>query len=186
MTSTLRDSEYCNKSAKMVDGSLEFGCRVALSKEPEEIRNLYDCDYWSMGMKDACTSCPLDCVENKNEELFEIKRQADKLNRIASTLGPGMNFAGIGIDDIQKVSEVYSSEKANPMIKQALDIADFTSFVFNSAMNGKKIDPVFLHQYAKHAVRNIEIMEKKQEARESAKKKREEKRIKEFKEKNKK
>ena len=181
MTSTLRDSKYCNKSAEVINGKLIFGCQVELSKEPEAIRNLYECDYWSMGMKDVCKSCPLNCVENKNEELEKIKKQSEKIDRISKTLGPGMNFAGINSNDMKKISEVYSSEKADPIVKQALDIADFTSFVFNSAMNGKMVDPVFLQQYAKHAVRNMEILEKKHEIRERARKKREERRIKEFK-----
>jgi hypothetical protein len=181
MTSTLKNSEYCNKTAEIIDGKLTFGCQKLLSKEPQSIRYLYECDYWAMDMKDACKTCPLDCVENKNKELSELKKQAEKINRISKTLGPGMNFAGIGGGDIQKISEVYSAEKADPLVKQALDIADFTSFIFNSAMNGKAVDPVFLQEYAKHAVKNIEILERKHEIREKIKKQKEEQRIKEFK-----
>ena len=95
MTSTLRDSEYCSKEAKVIDGKLSFGCQEALNKEPMSIRYLYECNYWDMDMRDSCNTCPLECVENKNKDMKELKRQADKINRISQTLAPGMGMAGI-------------------------------------------------------------------------------------------
>ena len=177
MTSTLRDSEYCSKKAELVDDKLVFGCQTALSMEPKSIRYLYECDYWAMNMKDSCKTCPLECVENKNAGLSELKKQAEKINRISETLGPGMGMAGISGNDIQNISDIYSKEKADPIVKQALDIADFTSFIFNSAMNGKMIDPVFMQEYARHAIKNMEILEKKREIREKLSKEREQERV---------
>ena len=181
MTSTLKDSKYCSKEAELIGGKLAFGCLTALKKEPMAIQYLYECDYWAMDMKDSCKTCPLECVENKNKDMKELKKQADKINRISKTLAPGMGMAGISGSDLQNISDVYSKEKADPIVKQALDIADFTSFIFNSAMSGKMIDPVFMKEYANHAIKNMEILEKRREIKEKAREKREEEIISKYK-----
>ena len=181
MTSTMRDSKYCSKEAELIDGKLFFGCQKSLSQEPRSIQYLYECDYWAMDMKESCNTCPLECVENKNKELSQLKTQAEKINRISKTLGPGMGMAGISGSDIQNISDVYSKEKADPIVKQALDIADFTSHIFNSAMSGKMIDPVFMQEYARHAIKNMEILERKREVKERIKKKMDQKKVDEYK-----
>ncbi len=181
MTSTVRDSDYCTSRAEIVNGKLLFGCQELLKDEPRSIQNLYECNYWAMDMKESCKTCPLDCVENKNKDIIQLKKQAEKIDRISKTLAPGMGMAGISGSDIQGISDIYSKEKADPIVKQALDIADFTSFIFNSAMSGKIIDPVFMQEYARHAVRNMEILEKKREKKEKIREKREQDRVNKYK-----
>ena len=44
------------------------------------IDQFYTCDLWNMGLEDSCFTCPLECINNKNEDfakILEEKRQLD-------------------------------------------------------------------------------------------------------------
>ena len=165
MSRQLRDSDFCNKEATVVDGSVFFGCRELLKKEPKEVRQFYICDLWNMGLEDSCNSCELICKNNKSENIQKVIKQDRELEKLIKDLTPHMVLKGVTPQEVKKISSTYtkknSSGKTDPMGTEAIKAAKFANEALAMAVSGKRIDLAFYSLFARRANAKIKKARKK-------------------------
>ena len=86
MTTEMRNSKFCNGEAKIVDGQVFYGCKENIKNEPKAVKQLYSCDLWNMGLKESCFTCPLECINNKNENFAKSLEERKQLENIQSEI----------------------------------------------------------------------------------------------------
>tara|TARA_B100000131_G_scaffold297792_1_gene316868 strand:- start:2401 stop:2961 length:561 start_codon:yes stop_codon:yes gene_type:complete len=164
MTNTIRESDYCNKQAKVVDGSVFYGCSEALKSEPKEVRQFYSCDLWNMGLEDSCNSCELICINNKNKNLTKVLKEQKDLENLIKDLSPHMVLHSVTPQQVNKISSTYSKKNSkgerNKMGAEAIKIANFANEALKLASNGRRIDLAFYSLYARRASARIKKLKK--------------------------
>jgi hypothetical protein len=122
MTTQLRESKFCTKTAKVYDSKIVFGCKEKLAAAPVEIVNHYNCNYWNMEMYDVCDTCNLGCIKNDNINLKEVQAQRERLNKLMESAGPSMVGFGMSpskaVDVSKKFKELSGDKSGNNMIKK--------------------------------------------------------------------
>jgi len=165
MTTVMREGEFCNGKAKIVDGQVFYGCQENIRKEKKDVKQFYSCDLWNMGLKESCFTCPLECINNKNEDFIKILEEKRQLEKIVEELRPNMVLCGITADQVEKISSKYTRNKSNgkpdPMGTEAIKAANFANEALKMAIKGKRIDLAFYSLYARRAAARVKKMKKK-------------------------
>lgn len=153
MTKELRESDYCQREATVIDGTVYYSCKEALKHEPKEIRHFYSCELWNLDLKESCNTCVLECINNKNDKLKNALEEKKKLDAVIEKLKPNMMLYGVSADQISKVSKTYTKKsidnKKNIAGREAIEAANFANEALKSAMKGEMIDVAFLSLYAR-------------------------------------
>jgi hypothetical protein len=164
MTKQMRESEFCNGEAKIVEGQIFYGCKENLKKEAKATRQFYACDLWNMGLEESCLTCPLECVNNKNEDFAKILEQKKQLDKVINDLKPNMLLCGVSANKVDKISKTYtkknSNGKQNPMGAEAIRAANFANEALKMIMNGKRVDLAFYTLYARKKASRIRKLKK--------------------------
>ena len=158
MTSEIRNSKFCTKKSKIINGKVYFGCTQELSKEPPNVQQFYKCLLWDMGLKDSCDTCMLSCSNNKNEKFKKAIEKKRKLHKLVKKLEPNMLMYGINAQDIEKISEKYANSEDGEMGDAAIRAAEVAQKALYSALNGAPIDISYLSLYAQQSNKQIKKM----------------------------
>ncbi|MAG28016.1 hypothetical protein CMI47_21020 [Candidatus Pacearchaeota archaeon] len=165
MTTEMRNSKFCNGKAKIVDGKAFYGCKENIKNEPKAVKQLYACDLWNMDLKDSCLTCPLECINNKNENFAKSLEERKQLENIIEDLKPNMLLCGVTADQVQKISSTYtkrnSSGKTDPMGAEAIKAANFANEALKMMLSGKRIDLAYFTLYARSTSSRINKLKKK-------------------------
>lgn len=165
MTTEMRNSKFCNGEAKIVDGQVFYGCKENIKNEPKAVKQLYSCDLWNMGLKESCFTCPLECINNKNENFAKSLEERKQLENIIEDLKPNMLLYGVTADQVQKISSTYtrrsSSGKPDPMGVEAIKAANFANEALKMILSGKRIDLAYFTLYARNTSSRINKLKKK-------------------------
>lgn len=165
MTKQMRESDFCNGKAKIVEGQIFYGCKENIKKEARDIRQFYTCDLWNMGLEDSCFTCPLECINNKNEDFAKILEEKRQLDKVISDIKPNMLLCGVSASKVEKISKTYtkktSSGRENPMGSEAIKAANFANEALKMIMSGKRVDLAFYTLYARNKASRIKKLRKK-------------------------
>ena len=155
MTTEIRNSKFCTKESKIIDGKVHFGCTKKLSLEPEPVQMFYKCLLWDMGQKESCNTCMLSCTNNKNGKFKEAVKKKERLHKLMKSLEPNMVMYGITAQEIEKISDKYVNSEDNEASNEAIKAAEVAQKSLYAALNGKNIDISFLGLYAQHSSKRI-------------------------------
>ena len=173
MTSAIRDSEYCNGKARIVDDQIFYGCKEALAEEPKKVRQFYSCQLWDMGLEDSCNVCTLECVNNKNKKIKHTIEQKKKLERLIDDMRPNMMLYGVDANQVEKISSVYTKKNANgernKLGEEAIHIAGNVNKLLRMVMDGKHVDLSFINLYSQHSIKRLSKLVKEEKARKKKK-----------------
>jgi len=164
MTKELRNSSFCNKEAKLIDGKLSYGCHENMSSLSAEEKQLYDCDTWDMGIMEACNTCPLACINNKNPKMAVVKKQKEKIESIVGSINPSIPTFGIDAGTIEQISKTYAESNDEAMMdygEEALESAKLAQQFFSSAMKGRHVDLAFFKRASKDRADRLRRLEKR-------------------------
>jgi hypothetical protein len=159
MTTQLRESRFCTKTARVYDDKIVFGCVKILKNVPAEITNHYSCNYWNMEMYDACNTCSLSCMKNDNLNLKKIQEQRGRLKKLMENAAPAM--AGFGMTsqkavDISKSFNQIENDKSGKVYSEtAIKAAEFASHILNSALDGKAVDLAYFQECTNDMIEKI-------------------------------
>jgi len=155
MTKAMKSSSFCTKKSRIVEGKIIFGCSEAIASQPKEIVALMACDLWDMGIEESCSTCPLECINNKNPQVIKTKEERKKLARLVEQLKPNMILYGITPEQVERISSTYTKKGAsgdpNDLGKEAIKIASFANEALRSILNGQRVDLAFFSLYAKRS-----------------------------------
>ena len=153
MTSEMRNSEFCNGEAKVIEGKIFYGCKENIAKEPIEIRQLMACDLWDAGLKESCKQCPLKCVNNQNPNLEKTKEEREKLERLIEELKPNMMLCNVTASDVEKISRKYTEKTSrgerSRAGSEAIAAANIANKALKMALSGRNMDIAYLSLYAR-------------------------------------
>lgn len=165
MTKELRNSALCTGEAKVVDSKIVYGCQSALKNEPKEVKQFYSCDLWDMNIKEACNTCMLQCINNKNKEAKSAAEERAKLEGVINDLKPQMMLYGISADEVERISKKYTNEKSSEKEKklgsEAISAATFANKALKAILAGRQVDLAFFSLYAKKTSGKIKRLKKR-------------------------
>lgn len=151
MTTQLRESMFCTKTAKVYEDKIVFGCQEKLKGVPVEITNHYSCNYWNMEMYDACDGCNLSCMKNHNMNLKQVQEQRGRIKKLMTDAGPAMFGFGMSPSKAAEISKQFKKiedDKTGRVYSEtAIEAAEFANHILNSALNGKSIDIAYFQEY---------------------------------------
>jgi len=167
MTTAMRESDFCNGKAKIVEGRVFYGCQEAIKKEGKSVRQFYSCDLWNMGLKEGCLTCSLECINNKSKNYEKALREKKQLEKIIDELRPNMVLYGVTPEQVQQISSTYtrknSDGKRDQLGAEAIKTAKFANEALKMALKGGRIDLAFYTLYARRASSQIKKLKKKTE-----------------------
>ena len=165
MTTELRNSRYCEGTAKIVDNKIFYSCKENIKDEPKEVRQFFLCDLWNLELKESCNSCLLECINNKNPKIQEALGEKKKLDAVIEKLKPNMILYGVSSKEVEQISKKYTEKNAdgkrNQMGIEAIDAANFANDTLKAAMSGKMIDIAFFTLYARKKSGRIKKLKSK-------------------------
>ena len=168
MTSAIRDSEYCNGEARVIDDQIFYGCKEAMASEPKAVRQFLSCQLWDMGLEDSCKKCTLECVNNKNKKIKHAVEQRKKLEKIIDDMKPNMMLYGVNANQVEKISSVYTKKNANgdrdKLGEEAISIAGNANKILKMIMEGKHIDLAFVNLYSQHSIKKLSKLVRQERA----------------------
>lgn len=145
MTKQMRESKYCTGNFDFDDGTITYGCTL-INKSIKD-SNFLKCNYWSLGIKKVCSSCTLQCDNNKNKDLKEIIKNEERLRLLTSDLNPMASI--INPNAILSASKIIRKNKNDfKETEKIIGLAESARNLLASALNGKMIDPVYFKAYA--------------------------------------
>lgn len=169
MTTEMRNSEYCNGKAKVVDGRVFYGCQENIGLEPIEIRQFYSCDLWEMGLTESCHTCILKCQNNKNENFEKILGQKKQLEKIVDDLRPNMLLCGVTAGQVERISNQYTKKNSNgkvdPLGTSAVQSATFANSALKMVLAGKRVDIAYYTLYARRMSAKVKKFNKNKKTR---------------------
>jgi len=165
MTTAMRESEFCNGKAKVVDGQVFYGCEENIRNEAKDVKQFYTCDLWNMGLEESCFTCPLECTNNKNENFFKVLEEKKKLDKVIDELKPNMLLCGVTANQVEKISSTYTKKNSDgirdPLGAEAIKSANFANEALKMVLDGKRVDLAFYTLYARRASSRVKKMGKK-------------------------
>ena len=165
MTKQMRESKFCNGEAKIVEGQIFYGCKENIKNESKAVRQFHACDLWNMGLEESCITCPLECINNKNEDFAKILKQKKQLDKVINDLKPNMFFYGVSANKVEKISKTYTKKnsggKQDPLGAEAIKAANFANEALKMIMSGKRVDLAFYTLYARNKASRIKRLKKK-------------------------
>ena len=165
MTRELRESDYCQKEATVIDSTVYYSCKEALKHEPKEIRHFYSCELWNLDLKESCNTCVLECINNKNKRLSNALEEKKRLDQVIEKLKPNMVLYGVSSDQVSKISKTYTKKsidnKKNIAGREAIEAANFANEALKAVLKGKMIDVAFLTLYARRTSGRLKKLTKK-------------------------
>lgn len=175
MTTELRNSRYCEGTAKIIDNKIFYSCKENIKDEPKEVRQFFLCDLWNLELKESCNSCLLECINNKNPKIKDALAEKQRLDDVIEKLKPNMILYGVSSKEIEQISKKYTEKNAdgkrNQMGIEAIDAANFANDTLKAAMNGKIIDIAFFSLYARKKSAKIKRLRDKLKNQSESKKK---------------
>ena len=164
MTTEMRESEFCNGKAKIVDGQIFYGCQENIREEEKAVKQFYVCDLWNMGLKESCLTCPLECINNKNENFTKILEEKKQLEKLVDDLRPNMLLYGVTAGQVQKISSTYTKKQSdgrpNPAGTEAIKAANFANEALKMISKGRRIDLAYFTLYAKRTASRMKQLNK--------------------------
>lgn len=165
MTSAMKNSEFCNGKAKIVDGNVFYGCQENIKNESKEVKQFHVCDLWNMGLEESCFTCPLECTNNKNENFFKVIEEKKKLDKVIEELKPNMLLCGVTANQVQEISSTYTKKNSDgikdPLGSEAIKYANFANEALKMVLDGKRVDLAFFTLYARRASSRVKKLGKK-------------------------
>jgi hypothetical protein len=165
MTTEMRNSSFCNGKAKVVDGQIFYGCQENIRNEEKAVKQFYSCDLWNMGLKESCFECPLECINNKNENFAKILEQKKQLDKIVDELRPNMLLYGVTSDQVENISSKYTKKNSDgrpdPMGVEAIKAANFANEALKMVLKGRRVDLAFYTIYAQRTASRVRKLKKK-------------------------
>jgi hypothetical protein len=159
MTTQLRESKFCTKTAKVYDSKIVFGCKEKLAAAPVEIVNHYNCNYWNMEMYDVCDTCNLGCIKNDNINLKEVQAQRERLNKLMESAGPSMVGFGMSpskaVDVSKKFKELSGDKSGKIYSNTAIEAAEFANNILENVLNGKSVDIAYFQEYTNNMIKKL-------------------------------
>ena len=153
MTSEMQNSSFCTGKSKIIDGKIYYGCKEAIAGQPVEVKQLMSCEVWDAGVRDACVTCPLKCVNNTNPNLQKTKEEREKLEKIIEELKPNMILCNVTADDVEKISRRYTEKTSkgerSQVGSEAINAANFAHQALKMALKGHRLDIAYLTLYAR-------------------------------------
>lgn len=140
----LKASEHCSGTCNVRSGRLEFGCEEPLSKATIAEQNFLTCSFWDMGIKENCEVCPLDCKENKNPAVSNLKSALKNVASVLESITPLMQMSGMDTQQLKKAYDtMVSPDVSANMSKDIGDTIKITNYareILNSAMSGGSVN----------------------------------------------
>jgi len=165
MTTEMRNGEFCNGKAKVVEGRVFYGCQENIKNEEKAIKQFYSCDLWNMDLKESCFECPLECINNKNENFAKILEQKKQLDKIVDDLKPNMLLYGVTSAQVEKISSTYTRKNSDgvpdPMGAEAIRAANFANEALKMVLKGKRVDLAFYTLYAQRTAKRVRKLKEK-------------------------
>lgn len=164
MTSEMRSSKFCNGKARVVDGSVFYGCNESIKNEEKSVRQFYSCDLWNMDLKESCLTCPLECINNQNEGFARVLEEKKKLDKVIDNLRPNMLLYGVTAGQVEGISSKYTKKqsdgKRDKLGSEAISAANFANEALKMILNGRRIDLAYFALYAKKKSGRIKRLSK--------------------------
>lgn len=143
-TAQLKDSSLCSGFCSVKDGKIAFGCEGPLSKSAQAEQNFLTCSFWDMGIKENCAVCPLDCKENKNPSVGNLKSALKNVASVLESIAPLMQLSGMDTQQLKRAYDTMNSPDVSANmskdIENTIKITNYAREVLNSAMSGGNID----------------------------------------------
>lgn len=143
-TRQMRESSHCSGSCRIDGSKLIFGCDESIAMASKAENNFATCSFWDMGITENCAICPLDCKENKNPAVGNVKTAMKSVATILESMGPLMQMSGIDPAALKKAYDVMNSPDVSANMSKDIDntikITNYAKDILNSAMSGKNID----------------------------------------------
>ena len=165
MTKELRNSRYCEGTAKIVENKIFYSCKENIKDEPKEVRQFFLCDLWNLDLKESCKTCLLECINNQNPKIKDALAEKQRLDEVIEKLKPNMILYGVSSKEVEQISKKYTEKNAdgkrNEMGIEAIEAANFANDTLKAAMNGKMIDVAFFTLYARKKSAKIKKLKNK-------------------------
>lgn len=143
-TRQMKGSSHCSGTCNVQEGRLVFGCDQSLKTATLAENNFATCSFWDMGITENCAVCPLDCKENKNPAVGNVKAALKNVSSILESIAPLMQMSGVDPSMLKKAYDVMSSPEISANTSKDIDntikITNYAKDILNSVMSGKNID----------------------------------------------
>jgi hypothetical protein len=153
MTSEMRASKFCNGKAKVIEGTVFYGCNENIKNEEKAVKQFYSCDLWNMGLKESCLTCPLECVNNQNKDFAKILEEKKQLEKVIDDLRPNMLLCGVTASQVENISSKYTKKQSDgsrdKLGSEAISAANFANEALKMILKGNRIDLAYFALYAR-------------------------------------